>query len=222
MDILTNIIWLFAGCGVFIAGMNMLSDGLEKSAGSKMKNWLSKISGSRFAGIAIGAGVTGVIQSSAATTVMAIGFVNAGIMTLFQATAIIMGANIGTTVTGLLVSLGSLDFDIGLYAMTFAFIGVMMTFIKNDKVKNIGGMLCGLGLIFVGLEFMGSAFNNAEIKAFVQMIFENINFPLLLIISGALFTALIQSSSAATGVVIKMVGAGVLPLNMALVYLLLV
>jgi len=216
MDIVTNIIWLFAGCGVFIAGMNMLSDGLEKSAGNKMKTWLGKISGSRLAGISIGAGVTAVIQSSAATTVMAIGFVNAGIMTLFQATAIIMGANIGTTVTGLLVSLGSLDFDVGLYAMAFAFIGVMMTFIKNDKVKNIGGMLCGLGIIFVGLEFMGSAFNNEEIKAFVQKIFENISFPLLLIVAGALFTALIQSSSAATGVFITMVGTGALTMDNAL------
>ena len=100
-SILFSILELFAGCGVFIAGMNMMSSGLQKSAGSGMKKLLGSISGNRLAGVGIGATVTGIIQSSAATTVMAIGFVNAGIMTLFQATAIIMGANIGTTVSGL-------------------------------------------------------------------------------------------------------------------------
>ena len=122
--LLTCFLMLFAGVGVFIAGMNMLSDGLEKSAGKEMKALLGKISDNRFVGVGVGAAVTGIIQSSAATTVMAIGFVNAGVMTLLQATSIIMGANIGTTVTGILVSLKSLP--ISEFAGAFAFIGVMM------------------------------------------------------------------------------------------------
>ena len=206
---------LLAGSGVFIAGMNMMGDGMEKSAGSGLKKLLGKISNNRFAGVGIGAGVTGIIQSSAATTVMAIGFVNAGIMTLTQATAIIMGANIGTTVTGVIVSLKSLG--ISTYASLLAFVGVMMTFVKSEKVKQIGSILCGFGLIFVGLDIMGSAFDNyQELTDFFKGLFEKISFPLLLIVCGMIFTALIQSSSAATGIFITMVGAGSLSLDSAL------
>ena len=204
---LISILMLFAGVGVFIAGMNMLGDGLEKSAGSGLKKLLGKISGNRFAGVGIGAAVTAIIQSSAATTIMAIGFVNAGIMTLFQATAIIMGANIGTTITGVLVSLTSLP--IADFAAAFAFIGVMMTFIKKERIKQIGAILCGLGLLFIGLDLMGNALSeeaNPELFAFFKNLFSSIEFPLLLIVVGALFTAMIQSSSAATGIFITMVG----------------
>ena len=215
MGILTAILILLAGCGVFIAGMNMLGDGLEKSAGSGMKRLLGKISGNRFSGVGVGAAVTAIIQSSSATSVMVIGFVNAGIMTLFQATSIIMGANIGTTITGVLVSLKSLG--ISLFASTLAFIGVMMTFFKSNKVKQIGSILCGFGLIFVGLDIMSSAFDNYPIiNEFFTNIFLKINFPLLLIFFGMAFTALIQSSSAATGIFITMVGSGALQLDSAL------
>ncbi len=216
MGILTAILILLAGCGVFIAGMNMLGDGLEKSAGGGMKRLLGKISGNRFSGVGIGAGVTAIIQSSSATSVMVIGFVNAGIMTLFQATAIIMGANIGTTITGVIVAFSSLKIVKQVVA-TFAFVGVMMTFFKKDKIKQIGGILCGFGLIFVGLDVMGSAFDNyPEINAFFSGIFKSIDFPLLLILCGMVFTALIQSSSAATGIFIMMVGQGALGIDNAL------
>ncbi len=211
---LTAILLLLAGCGVFIAGMNMLSDGLEKSAGGGLKRMLGKISNNRLAGVGIGAGVTAIVQSSSATSVMAIGFVNAGVMTLFQATAIIMGANIGTTITGILVSLKSLP--ISEFAMTLAFVGVMMTFFKSAKIKQIGGILCGFGLIFVGLEFMGDAFSAQEIKDFFIELFKAIDFPLLLVLCGMAFTAVIQSSSAATGIFIMMVGSGALTLDCAL------
>ena len=214
MTVFLCILALLAGSGVFMAGMNMLSSNLEKIAGNKMKSLLGKISNNRFAGVGIGASVTAIIQSSAATTVMAIGFVNAGVMTLMQATAIIMGANIGTTVTGLLVSLSS--FDISLYFSVFTFIGIMMMFIKNDKVKIIGGILAGLGLLFVGLDLMSNAFNDAAIKEFFIKIFTSINFPLLLILCGIVFTALLQSSSAATGLVIVMVGNGAIDVSSAL------
>ena len=168
MVIFNSILALLAGVGVFIVGMNMLSQSLQKVAGSGMKRLIGKITTNRFAGVGIGALVTGIIQSSAATTVMAIGFVNVGTMTLSQATSVIMGANIGTTVTGLLVSLSS--FDVGIYASVLAFIGVMLQFIKNDKAKNIGGIICGLGLIFIGLDLMSASFNNDEIKSFIQNI----------------------------------------------------
>ncbi len=215
MTVLEAVLLLLAGVGVFIAGMNMLGDGLEKSAGGGLKRLLGKISGNRFAGVGVGAAATAIIQSSSATSVMVIGFVNAGIMTLFQATAIIMGANIGTTITGILVSLKSLP--ISDFAMILSFIGVMLMFIKKDKVKQIGGILCGFGLIFVGLDLMGSSLKNcADLNDFFKRLFTKIDFPLLLIICGGLFTALIQSSSAATGIFISMVGSGALSLDVAL------
>ena len=160
MGILTSILVLLAGVGVFIAGMNMMGQGLESSAGSSMKKLFNKISNNRLAGVGVGVAVTAIIQSSSATSVMVIGFVNAGVMTLVQATAIIMGANIGTTVTGIIVSLKSLP--IGEFAAAMAFVGVMMTFFKKDKIKKIGGILCGLGLIFVGLDLMSGAFKDSQ------------------------------------------------------------
>ena len=216
MPLIQSLIWLLAGVGVFIVGMNFLSDALEKSAGSEMKRLLGKISNNRFSGVGIGVGVTAIIQSSSATSVMVIGLVNAGVMTLMQATPIIMGANIGTTVTGLLVALKNDYFNMVMYLLAFA--GVMMSFIKQEKVKIAGNLCCGLGLIFVGLNVMSSeqAFGSPLVETLFTNIFKSIDFPLLLILVGAVFTALIQSSSAATGVVITMVGAKVLPLEYAL------
>ena len=214
MEIFTSILSLLAGIGVFIVGMNFLSSSLQKVAGPGMKQLIGKITKNRFAGVGIGATVTALIQSSAATTVMVIGFVNIGTMTLAQATAVIMGANIGTTVTGLLVSLSSLD--IGLYVSVLAFVGVMMQFVNKPKVKNIGGIVCGIGLIFIGLDLMSGAFNNDAIKQVVQDIFANINFPLLLLLLGIIFTAVMQSSSAMTGLIIVMVASGALALKSGL------
>lgn len=216
MQLIQSMIWLLAGVGIFIVGMNFLSDALEKSAGSGMKQLLGRIVGNRFSGVGVGAGVTAIIQSSSATSVMVIGLVNAGVMTLMQATPVIMGANIGTTITGVLVALKNDYFNMVMYFLAFG--GVMMGFFKSEKVK-LAGLLCsGLGLIFVGLEIMSSpdAFGNALIKQMFTNIFSVIDFPLLLIFVGVIFTALIQSSSAATGVVITMVGTGVLDLDLAL------
>jgi phosphate:Na+ symporter len=216
MQLIQSLVWLLAGVGVFIVGMNFMSEALEKSAGEGMKKMLGRISNNRLSGVGIGAGVTAIIQSSSATSVMVIGLVNAGVMTLMQATPIIMGANIGTTITGVLVALKNDYFNMLMYV--FAFAGVMMGFFKKEKIK-IAGLLCsGLGLIFVGLNVMSSeqAFGNPLVESMFQGIFSVIDFPLLLILVGVVFTALIQSSSAATGVVITMVGSGVLPLDQAL------
>lgn len=215
MQIFESILALLAGVGVFVIGMNMMSDHLQKVAGPGMKKLIGKITNNRFAGVGIGAGVTALVQSSAATTVMAIGFVNAGAMTLAQATTVIMGANIGTTVTGLLVSLESLN--ISLYASVLAFIGVMMTFVKrNDRIHNVGGILAGLGLLFIGLSLVGRAFQNEEILNTFKTILEQINFPLLYVLIGILLTALMQSSSAMIGLAIMMVGSGALTMEAGL------
>ena len=216
MQLVGCLIWLLAGVGIFIVGMNFLSEALEKSAGDGMKKLLGKISNNRFSGVGIGAGVTALIQSSSATSVMVIGLVNAGVMTLMQATPIIMGANIGTTVTGVLVAFKNDYFNMLMYLLAFA--GVMMGFSKKEKWKLAGLMCSGLGLIFVGLNVMSSeeAFKNPLVESLFRDIFSVIDFPLLLILLGVIFTALIQSSSAATGVVITMVGSGVLELDLAL------
>ena len=216
IQLFQSMIWLLAGVGVFIVGMNFMSDALEKCAGSGMKRMLEKISNNRFSGVGIGAGVTAIIQSSSATSVMVIGLVNAGVMTLMQATPIIMGANIGTTITGILVSLKNDYFNMLMYV--FAFAGVMMGFFKSEKIKLTGLLCSGLGMIFVGLNIMSSeqAFGNPLVENLFTGIFARIDFPLLLILIGVIFTALIQSSSAATGVVITMVGTGILPLDLAL------
>ncbi len=216
MELIASLIWLLAGVGVFIVGMNYMSEALEKSAGNGMKRMLEKISNNRFSGVGIGAGVTAIIQSSSATSVMVIGLVNAGVMTLMQATPIIMGANIGTTITGVLVALKNDIFDMLMYLLAFA--GVMMGFFKSEKIKLTGLLCSGLGLIFVGLSIMSSeqAFGNDLVKDMFEGIFRVVDFPLLLILIGAIFTALLQSSSAATGIVITMVGTGVLPLGTAL------
>ena len=216
MQLIQSMIWLLAGVGIFIVGMNFMGEALEKCAGSGMQRLLGKIVSNRLSGVGVGAGVTAIIQSSSATSVMVIGLVNAGVMTLVQATSVIMGANIGTTITGVLVALKNDYFNMAMYFLAFA--GVMMGFMKKEKVR-LAGLLCsGLGLIFVGLEIMSSdqAFGNALIKQLFTNIFAVIDFPLLLILVGVIFTALIQSSSAATGVVITMVGTGVLELDLAL------
>ena len=156
--------------------MKLLSDSLNVLAGEKMKALLQKIAGNRISGVLVGALVTAAIHSSAATTIMAIGFVNANVMDLYQASAIIIGANIGTTTTGLLASLESLNMS--LYLSLFCFIGVMLAFIK--KIKKIANLFIGLGMIFVGLKIMSSACNDESIKSGFRSVFEVIDFPLLL------------------------------------------
>lgn len=214
MGLFESLLALLAGIGVFITGMDFMSSSLRRVAGPELKKLLGKMTNNRFAGIGVGASVTAIIQSSSATTVMVVGFVNAGVMTLTQATSIIMGANIGTTVTGLLVSLSSIN--ISLYLSALAFIGVMMMFINKSSIKNIGGIIAGLGLLFIGLSLMSDAFNVEEARNMFTSLFATINFPLLLLFLGMIFTALMQSSSAMTGLIIVMAGQGVMNLEDAL------
>ena len=187
---------LLGGLALFLYGMQMMSAGLEAAAGNRMKGILERLTSNRFLGILVGAGITAVIQSSSATTVMVVGFVNSGMMTLKQAVWIIMGANIGTTITGQLIAL-----DVGAVAPLFAFVGVaMVVFLKKPQIHHYGNILAGLGVLFIGMEMMGSAMEPLrEWPAFVNLVSTFSN-PVVGILAGAAFTALIQSSSASIGI----------------------
>lgn len=189
---LTDFFGLLGGLALFLYGMQMMSSGLEAAAGNKMKRILERLTANRFLGVLVGAGVTAVIQSSSATTVMVVGFVNSGMMTLRQAVWIIMGANIGTTITGQLIAL-----DIGAIAPLIAFIGVaLIIFLKSPKVHNYGLIVAGLGVLFLGMEMMSSSMMPLrDSEAFVGLMTKFSN-PVLGILAGAVFTAIIQSSSA--------------------------
>lgn len=202
------VINLLAGLGAFLIGFKILSDNIEKLSTKGLKKLFKKTSNNKLVGVGIGMGATAIVQSSSATTVMVVGFVNAGIMTLFQATTVIMGANIGTTITAQIVALKS--FDITEYAMLLSAIGIFMNlFAKKDKPKTIGYALAGLGLVFVGLEFMSNSMAAfKENESFINL-FRVISNPVLLMLIGAAFTAIVQSSSAVTSIVITMVGAGI-------------
>ena len=212
MDYVMSIVELLAGLGAFLLGFKFLSDNIEKLAMNKLRGWfdgLAKSKWSRVAGVGIGAGVTAIIQSSSATTVMVVGFVNVGIMSLYQATSVIMGANIGTTITAHIASLQTINF-IG-FITVLTCVGVFMDMLsKNERVKTIGLMIAGLGLVFLGLDVMSDAMSiyrdNAAIKEFLA----SATNPFVLLLVGTVFTALVQSSSAVTSLIITMAGQGLL------------
>lgn len=202
---------LLGGLALFLYGMQMMSDGLEDAAGNRMKQILEKLTSNRFLGVLVGAGITAVIQSSSATTVMVVGFVNSGMMKLQQAVWIIMGANIGTTITGQLIAL-----DVGMMAPLFAFLGVaMVVFLKMPKARHIGKILAGLGVLFIGMDMMGAAMEPLqESEAFVSLMTQFSN-PILGILAGALFTAVIQSSSASVGILQTLAVSGLIGFDSA-------
>ena len=197
---------LLGGLALFLYGMQMMSDGLEEAAGDRMEKILEKLTSNRFIGVAVGALITAVIQSSSATTVMVVGFVNTGMMTLQQAVWIIMGANIGTTITGQLIAL-----DVGAIAPLMAFVGVaMIVFLKNPKLHHIGKILAGLGILFIGMDMMGSSMEPLrESEVFINLMTQ-FNNPLVGIIAGAIFTAVIQSSSASVGILQTLAKGGLI------------
>ena len=208
MDI-TNILSLLGGLALFLYGMQMMSGGLEAAAGNKMKQILEKLTANRFLAVAVGAAITAVIQSSSATTVMVVGFVNSGMMTLSQAVWIIMGANIGTTITGQLIAL-----DVGMLAPLFAFAGVaMVVFLKNPKAHHYGEILAGLGVLFIGMGMMSDSMRPLrEVPEFVNLMTKFSN-PVIGIGVGALFTAVIQSSSASVGILQSLASNGLIGLG---------
>lgn len=206
---LTNIFSMLGGLALFLYGMNMMSNGLELAAGNKMKTILEKLTSNRILGVLVGALVTAIIQSSSATTVMVVGFVNSGLMSLTSAVWVIMGANIGTTITGQLIAI-----DITAIAPLIAFIGVaMIVFFKSKKLDAFGSVIGGLGILFIGMETMSNAMVPLRtMPEFVGLIskFQN---PFIGILVGALFTALIQSSSASVGILQALAKSGVMTLS---------
>ena len=212
---ITDILSLLGGLALFLYGMQMMSTGLEAAAGNKMKSILEKLTSNRIKGVLVGAGITAVIQSSSATTVMLVGFVNSGLMTLRQAVWVIMGANIGTTITGQLIAL-----DMGAIAPLFAIVGVAaIMFVKNDKVHHISSIFAGLGILFMGMDMMGAAMKPLQDSPQFIDLMTKFNNPLLGILVGAVFTALIQSSSASVGILQALATTGKIPLSGA-VYIL--
>lgn len=209
---ITNLFTMLGGLGLFLYGMHMMSNGLENVAGNSLKKILEKITSNRIVGVLIGAGITAVIQSSSATTVMAVGFVNSGLMKLSQAVWIIMGANVGTTITGQLIALNVKDF-----APILIFAGVfLIQFIRNKKIGFVGEIIAGLGILFVGMQFMSDAMVPLrDYKPFVDLMttFEN---PFLGIAAGAFFTAVIQSSSASIGILQALAMSGAIQLHSAI------
>ena len=216
MNIFLDVIVPFiAGLGTFLIGCKLLSDNIEMLANNKIKGLFNKSSKSKLMGVGIGATTTAIVQSSSATTVLVVGLVNAGVMSLFQATTIIMGANIGTTVTAFLVSL-----PIAEIAMLFALIGIFMSMLsKKPVIKTLGIALAGLGLIFIGLGSMSDAMkeiakpiddpNTVELEMnFIQKALGSIGNPFLLLLLGIVATAIVQSSSAMTAIIISMAGSG--------------
>lgn len=206
---MNDFLGLLGGLALFLYGMQMMSTGLEAAAGNRMKQILEKLTANRILGVAVGAGITAVIQSSSATTVMVVGFVNSGMMQLQQAVWIIMGANIGTTITGQLIAL-----DVGVLASLFAFFGVaMIVFLKRAVFHHYGQIIAGLGVLFLGMEMMsGAMLPLRESEAFISLMTRFSN-PLLGILAGAVFTAIIQSSSASVGILQALAGSGLIGLS---------
>ncbi len=208
---LNDILLLLGGLALFLYGMQMMGNGLETAAGNKMKSILEKLTSNRIKGVLVGAAITAVIQSSSATTVMVVGFVNSGLMTLNQAVWVIMGANIGTTITGQLIAL-----DIDVIAPLFAFAGVaVIMFAKNERIKHISEIFAGLGVLFIGMGMMGDAMAPLQQSETFISFMSNFNHPLVGIVIGAVFTAVIQSSSASVGILQALASTGAVPLSSA-------
>lgn len=215
--IVTSILTLLAGIGVFLMACQMMSSNLEAASSEKLKKLFSKASGSKLLGVGIGALGTAAIQSSGATTVMTIGFVNAGIISLAQAATIIYGANIGTTVTAQIVALGmsgSGSVSTSVIFSAFAGLGAFLSiFAKRNSYKTLGGILAGFGLLFVGLELMSGSMEVFASLEGVKTFLAGISSPLLLVLLGAVFTAIIQSSSVMTSIALAMVVTGLIGID---------
>ena len=215
--LLQAILQLIAGIGIFLVACQMMSSNLETASSARLKSLFSRMSNSRMLGVGIGTAATAAIQSSGATTVMVIGFVNVGIMSLAQAATIIYGANIGTTVTAQIVALG-LSGGGGISVTTIlaalAGIGAFVTFFtKSEMGKKVGGVMLGFGMLFVGLEVMSNSMRVFAENEAIRIFLTTINNPLVLVLIGAIFTAVMQSSSIMTSIVITMVVVGLLSLD---------
>ena len=208
---ISDVLGLLGGLALFLYGMQMMSAGLEAAAGNRMKRILERLSSNRILGVLVGAGIPAVIQSSSATPVMVVGFVNSGMMPLRQAVWIIMGANIGTTVTGLLIAL-----DVGAMAPLLAFVGVaFVVFLKKPILHHWGQIIAGLGVLFLGMGMMSDAMMPLRESQFFIDLMTQMSNPVLGILVGMVFTAIIQSSSASVGILQTLAASGLIGLHSA-------
>ncbi len=209
---ITEVLGLLGGLALFLYGMRMMGDGLERMAGSRLKSILETLTRNRFLGMLVGAALTALIQSSNAMTAMTVGFVNAGLMDLSQAIGVIMGANIGTTMTGQLIAL-----KVTTIAPLFAFVGVVLfLFIKNKKLHYFGQVLAGLGILFMGMNIMSTSMAPLKDVVWFQQAMTSFSNPFIGVAAGALFTLLVQSSSASIGVMQAMALQGLIGLDSAI------
>ncbi len=218
MDVF-GILTLLGALGMFLYGMNLMSSGLQKAAGSKMRGFLTAMTSNPFKGVMTGLGISSVIQSSSATTVMTVGFVNAGLLTLSQAIGVIMGANIGTTVTAWLVSLLGFKADISLFAVPLMAVGFILSLAKSDKRRHISELIVGFSLLFLGLSLMKESVpdlkETPEVLAFIQN-WTSFGFGsvLIFLVFGTVLTLVLQSSSATMALTLIMVNMGWIPFEM--------
>jgi phosphate:Na+ symporter len=209
LDVLTIVVGLLGGLALFLFGMEQMTDALKAVAGGGMRKTLNRLATNRFTAALSGAFVTSVIQSSSVTTVLVVGFVSAGLMTLSQSIGIIMGANVGTTITAQIIA-----FKVTKYALVLVAVGFGLMFTqKRDRIQRYGAMLMGLGLIFFGMSLMSDATSPLrDFQPFIDAM-ESMRNPLWAIFGGAVFTAVVQSSSATTGIVIVLAGQGFITLE---------
>lgn len=216
-EVFTHLLQMVAGVGVYLISCGIISRNLEAASSDRLKKMFSKVSKNKLIGVAIGALATVIVQSSSATTVMTIGFVNAGIISLSQAATLIFGGEIGTTITGQIVALGLADsevFDVTVLFSSLAGIGVLINMLaKKDSTKRIGDILSGFGILFIGLSMMSDAMDAFAKLEELKLFLAGISNVLILVISGALITAAIQSSSAMTSIAITMVASGLISLE---------
>ena len=208
----TVLLGLAGGLGLFLFGMNLMSEGLEKAAGAKLRSILELFTKNKFMGMIVGILFTGIIQSSSACTVMVVSFVNSGLMNLYQAAGVIFGANIGTTVTSQLVS-----FNLSKVAPLFVLIGVIMvSFIKNETAKKIGDIVLGFGVLFMGLSTMSSSMSSLKESQEVVNALAGLDNPFIAVLLGTVVTSVIQSSSVTVSIILLMANQGLLELNIVL------
>lgn len=215
MSILKDLLLLLGSIAVFLSGLKLMSDEVCNLSGEKMKKGIKAVAGHRCGAVLAGCAVTAIAQSSIATNMIVIGFVEGGVMTFMQAAATIMGTNIGTTMTAQLVSFSQGNsFDITAIGCGMSFIGVIMGLMKNPKVKSAGGAMCGFGFIFIGLMLMTDAVENFKNYVWFKNLFLVEN-PLVLFLNGLIITTIIQSSSVATGMMVVLGSIGLLPFEKA-------
>lgn len=204
MEIFEMVLGLAGGLGLFLLGMNQMSDGIEKAAGAKLRSILEAFTTNKFTGLIVGIIFTGIIQSSSACTAMVVSFVNSGLMSLYQAAGVIFGANIGTTITGQLVS-----FNLSAYAPVFVLLGVIISmFVKNQTVKKIGDVILGFGVLFMGIKMMSSSMSGMRDSEFIKNMLGSLTNPMLAVLMGLVITAVVQSSSVTVSIVLLMAQQG--------------